>query len=60
MQNDEFGRHEVLDRSSLLMSMVDEWLIDHAGLEEDEMLLAIAAHKNLFDLYQLVGERTLK
>lgn len=56
---DPFGRHEILDRAALLMALVDEYLMEHEDIREDERALAAAAHDSLFRLYQLVGERHL-
>ena len=58
-QKDEFGRHELLDRSAIIMEMVANHLLEHKGLKKDEKKLAKAAHQTLFELYQLLGERTL-
>lgn len=56
---DEFGRHELLDRASIIMNLVGELILEHDGLKEDERDLAGAAHEQLFRLYQLLGERNL-
>ena len=58
-QKDEFGRHELLDRASLLSGLVAEWLVEHGGIEPDEKELAEKASQALYDLYQLLGEKTL-
>lgn len=56
---DIFGRHEILDRAALLMKLVDEYLMEHQDIRDDEKALATAALDSLFRLYQLVGERHL-
>jgi len=58
-QNDEFGRHECLDRTSLIMDLVGTALCEHYAMKPDELKLAEIAHTALFNLYQLLGERTL-
>jgi hypothetical protein len=58
--------HELLDRSYLIMEMVDAHLIQHVSnkegfyIEDPEKLKEVkgkleVAHKALFDVYQLAG-----
>jgi len=57
VKTDEFGRHELLDRSCLLMELVESHLLNHSGLKEDEYDLAAVAFDRLYKLYQLIGSR---
>src|SRR4051812_23060444 len=56
-----FGGHELLDRSQLLSTMVDDFLLDHPAslLNADLYEQAAKASKVLNKLYQMVGEATM-
>lgn len=56
-QDDKFGIHECLDRTSIIMDMVSEYLMDHKGLNNRERRQAYKIHANLFSLYQRLGKR---
>jgi len=55
-QNDKYGRHECLDRTSIIMNMIGGLLLEHEGLTKKEFQLAEAAHDSLFNLYQMIGK----
>ena len=57
MKTDEFGRHEILDRTGVIIDLVSSGLLEHDQLKKDEEVLARAAFDKLFELYQLVGSR---
>ena len=56
-----FGCHELLDRTAMVMGLVDDYVLSHpsCALEEDWYLLAERAVSALNELYQRVGERHL-
>lgn len=58
MQTDEFGYHEVLDRLSIIRSLVDDFLVEHVAVVENPMLLALIniVSNNLADAYQVAGK----
>ncbi len=41
----------------ILLQFVDDYLLNHGALLEDERELARIAFDTLFDLYQLIGRR---
>lgn len=57
MAKSDYKTHEVLHMSSFLMSSVDRELLEHDAIKNNRewQLLAEAAHKALFDLYQAIG-----
>ncbi|MBJ7410101.1 MAG: hypothetical protein JHD15_07005 [Phenylobacterium sp.] len=59
---DEFGRHEVLDRASLLMQTWDSFILEHGYVQATPELAAAAqkAFDGLHDFYQLAGRLTLE
>jgi len=52
-----FGCHELLDRTSLAMSALDEWVLSHPACVGNERWFALAqrAFDALAELYQGVG-----
>jgi hypothetical protein len=52
-----FGCHELLDRTSLLMNNVSEYVLTHSACVRNKewYLLAHQAFENLFQLYQDIG-----
>jgi hypothetical protein len=52
-----FGCHELLDRTSLAMNAVDEWVLSHPACIRNEEWFALAqrAFDALYALYQSVG-----
>ena len=54
---DEFHYHEMTDRLSLIMSMIDMHLHQHpvAKLNKDVSALIEEAHSKVFEAYQLAG-----
>lgn len=56
----DYGRHEILDRSEMIMSLVGDYLMEHKDIRGDEKALARRAHDALFRLYQAVGGRHLR
>ena len=55
--NDEFGYHEVIDRTHLLIESIDIFLIQHPLVQVNENYLALAedAQRLLCELYQKVS-----
>jgi len=55
---DEFHYHEMLDRISLLMSIIDDHLQQHpvGKLESEVKNLIEEAHLKLYEAYQIVGK----
>ncbi len=58
--DDAFGRHELLDRTGLLVDLIDDWLLEHEGIQGDERVMASEAQHQLYRLYQLIGSRHIK
>lgn len=58
--DDEFGYHEALDRTHVLVSMLDDHVLSHPIIEGDADLKTQAekAEKALGDLYQLIGRKS--
>lgn len=58
---DQFGRHEVLDRASVLMQTWDSFILEHGFVQATPELAAAAqkAFDGLHDFYQLAGKLTL-
>lgn len=58
---DPFLTHEALHMSSFLMRSVDDELLEHPAIQENEDWSALAqkAHQALFDLYQSIGGASL-
>ncbi len=56
----DYGRHEILDRSEMIMGLVGDYLMEHQDIRDDEKALARRAHDALFRLYQAVGGRHLR
>jgi hypothetical protein len=57
---DDFSYHEVLDRCHLLMSMLNEHLIEHPVLDshEEERVKLEEASNKIWDVYQSIGSAT--
>jgi hypothetical protein len=58
----EFHYHEALDRSSVVLDMVDRHLIQHpvCKLDKEVSKLIEEAADKLFEAYQLIGDRSIK
>lgn len=56
-QKDKFGRHEILDRTHVILSIISDHLDGHMGLYKDEAALVERAEDSLGKLYQLVSSR---
>ena len=58
-QTDEFGKHEVLHTSSIVMQMFDDYLLSHGAVEADPEIKEAAqrAFDSLFEFYQLCGRK---
>lgn len=56
---DEFSYHEALDRTHVLLCMLDEHLLSHPVIESDPKLKKIAEDIEdlLGELYQLIGQK---
>lgn len=54
---DEFGKHEVIHTSSIIMEMFEEYICDHDAVKENAEVdeAADKVFSALFDFYQLVG-----
>lgn len=59
---DDYSFHEALDRTHVVLCMIDDHLLDHPVIADNERLRRKAekASKNLADLYQLIGDEHLK
>ena len=55
----DYGRHELLDRSEMILTLVGDYLLEHQDIRADEKALAKRAHDALFRFYQVVGGRHL-
>lgn len=58
--NDEFAYHEVLDRSSVIVSMIEDHILAHPVVMNDKQLLkkAEVVVRIMADFYQLVGYKS--
>lgn len=54
--SDDFLNHEILDRASLILDMVDRHLLGHPSINEKGEELAQKAHDALYALYQYYGD----
>lgn len=59
---DDYGIHEIMDRASLFMEMVEMGLLGHDALRANEKWKgkALEAYDALYDLYQMIGAEHLK
>jgi len=57
-----FGGHELLDRTHLVLNLIDEHILDHPACVRDPAWYALAnrAFEALFELYQKVGAAHLE
>lgn len=55
-QGDEFGRHEILDRASILGDLFDSLLVGRGGLKPEENKLVKKIAADLRYLYLLIGQ----
>ena len=57
--NDPLLRHEALDRSSTVLLMITELLIEHPAIDEDPVLKQLADDLSdaAYNLYQACGAR---
>lgn len=55
----EYHHHEALHASSMVLSIVEEHIMEHPAVSEipKRKELADKAHQALFDLYQLIGSQ---
>lgn len=55
---DSKGEHELLDRSSIILGMLDDYIIDHPSLVRDRELweLARRIEADLAEFYGRIGE----
>ena len=58
--DDEFGYHEALDRTHVLVSMLDDHILTHPVISGDPEMSAQAekAEKELGELYQLISKKS--
>ena len=58
---DEFGKHEVIHTSSIIMEMFEEYICDHDAVKDNAEVdeEADKVFSALFDFYQLVGAKWL-
>ena len=56
-EKDNYGRHEAMDRASLALGFVGDYLLEHEQIKETPSWhnLAEIAHTALFELYQSIG-----
>ena len=56
---DKFSYHEVLDRTHVLVSVLDDHILTHPVIENDPELKKKAeeAEASLGELYQLIGQK---
>lgn len=59
---DQFHAHEALDRSNMLVEIIDQQLLTHPYIKADPKKVALVekATKALFKLYQQIGYEHLK
>ena len=60
-QNDDFGKHEVLDRSHIIQTMWDEFIMQHGAVQDDTDLNFRAEQIGalLVEFYMLAGSKFL-
>lgn len=60
-QPDDYHRHEALDRTNMLMEMVERYLLEHPYIQADTMLTETAEHvcSSLMHIYQAIGKEHL-
>ncbi len=47
--------HEIMDRSHIINSMIDDLLIEHPGMTEEMNAKCVQAQMLLCDIYQEIG-----
>jgi len=57
---DKFHRHEVIDRTSTILAMLEQLLYEHPALDSDLQVHYTVAINALATLYQLAGEKAFK
>ena len=57
---DEFHMHEVLDRTALLIDMIDSYLMEHPAMKPKWKKLAFKAQDKLNQIYYECSEEHLK
>jgi len=57
----DYGMHELLHTSSVIVKLFDEEILEHQDINRDEEIhkLALEAFDKLFDLYQVIGVKHL-
>lgn len=60
-KSDDYDRHEALDRSYMLMQMIEQHLLEHPYIQADPMLTETAEHicTSLMHIYQAIGRKHL-
>ena len=56
---DPFGRHEALDRTHVVHSTFDSFVLELEFLTEDERVIAVSISSQMAKLYQLIGQNIL-
>ena len=51
----DYGRHELLDRTSIITHMIDDLLVGHLDIRPEWQAQAAQAMEILFQLYQTIG-----
>lgn len=57
---DKWHRHEALDRTSMIIDIIDAHLYDHPAMNPKDKQLLDKAMEKLFKLYQRIGARNAK
>jgi hypothetical protein len=56
--NDEYTAHEALDRTCMVMQIVEQHLLEHPHIQADPMLTETVEHvcTSLMHVYQAIGK----
>lgn len=59
--NDEYTAHEALDRTWVIMQLVEQHLLEHPHIQADTMLTETVEHvcTSLMHIYQAIGDKHL-
>lgn len=60
LKQKDYLSHEALDRTALIMELVEAQLVGHPGFTKTEKSLVESIRHQLFTLYQKVGTRHIK
>lgn len=62
MKNKKILDHELMDRTSMVMDMVDRHLLGHPAISNNKDIgeLIIESWTNLYEAYQLMGRKSVK